>query len=134
MAKTKKMVAIIGHVILRGRSVDSESTNVGLSFSPVDDQDIHLEVVVPPSVADNLKVDSIYIAELQKGLTDGVGFEVKNLITVPGINYSERMVIKSAGNVGMSGHLSLCIKDDQKDFFYEEDQFSLTLKEVEQEA
>lgn len=128
MAKKEK--SITGLVLLRGKhavsDADGNVTEVGISLSSQDDQEVVLEIAVKPELSDLLKVDELYNACFTKGKGKNA-FNVVNLTEIDNGKYDEKMVI--AGD--LRGHLHLNIKPEQEDFFTEGGDYSLVLEKIE---
>jgi hypothetical protein len=132
--KSKKAKAIEALVVLRGKSNSSENENLtGLSFAPGDDQEIRMEIGVPTPFANALKVDQTYKASIYpKGKKEGgVNFRVGYLQENDfGRSYDEKMTIKGEN---IFGDLTLKIRPDQEEIFFEKKDYSLHLEEVTEE-
>jgi hypothetical protein len=135
MAKKKVVNQIGGLVLLKGKhaapGLDGEVTEVGLSFSPQDEQGVTMEVAVSPEVADTLQVDKSYNVTIEKGKKGDRAFNISHLNTVRTGNYEEKLTVKG----DIQGHIHLNIKPEQEEFFFEGDDCSISLTEfVEEEA
>lgn len=130
---SKKVTAITGLVLLKGKHAVSDEkgniTEVGISLSPQDEQDVALEISVTPELADKLKVDRCYNAAITKGKGDN-DFTVKSHSIVHAGRHDEKMVIEGSS---VRGHLHVNIKPEQEDFFSEQSEYALALTEAEAE-
>lgn len=129
-AKKSKVVAIIvGQAVLRGKSNSTENPEIcGLSFQGCDDQDICMEIAVPLSAANELKVDGIYDLNFKPGaVAGGPSFKVGYLNEILESPYYERLVIKGDN---IRGDVKLKIRPEQEQFFFEEKEYTLSLTEA----
>jgi hypothetical protein len=129
MATKKNQASVImGLVVLRSKTADSEKETIALSIASQDAQDIDLEILVMDK-DDELKVDQLYNAIITKGKGEGLNFKVTFLNEVDHGHYDERMVIKG----DISGHLNLNILPEQDQFFFEGKEYSIVFEEVTEE-
>jgi hypothetical protein len=137
---TKKKAAskVVCLVTLASLSGSTENEKLfGLSFRPEDDQDLWMEVGLDESMVKkyDLKVDRVYEATFHKkgSVKDGIEFKIGHLKEVDnGSHYDEKLVVKGSDPKKFFGDISLNVKPDQEQFFWEDKEYVLQFAEVKE--